>query len=325
MKNRTSFLIPMRLSSWILFIILLSKTAIANEENARYAEVDRHALAAPVEVTKSIKKLSAYLTKPFTTDEEKARAIFRWIADNITYDVEGFFSGRESASASGDVLKSRSSVCAGYSSLFEELGKAAGLNVATIDGYAKGFDYQPGDRIPAESNHSWNAIKIRDEWKLIDCTWGAGKVDDEHVYHKEFEPYYFLTKPGEFVYRHFPADKRWQLLPRPISRQEFLNLPFAGPQFFEYGFVMDSLQGAVLDWEPGHTLQFSATADVLCAADLLQKGKKWEAATLVQKDGTSFRIHILPPAAGEYILRIYARRGKGEGELPLAVCYKVIA
>jgi hypothetical protein len=326
MNNHTLFLVPLRLSCWFLFIILSFKTAVAYEDDARYAAIDRYALAAPASVTKSVKELSAYLTKPFRTDEEKARAIFRWITDNISYDVEGFFSGRESASTSSDVLQSRSSVCSGYSTLFEELGNAAGLQVATIDGYAKGFGYQPGDRIPDESNHTWNAVKINGEWKLIDCTWGAGKVEDDHAYRKEYEPYYFFTKPEEFVYRHFPKEKLWQLLPRPISRQEFLNLPLAGPIFFQYGFIMDSPQRAVLDLESENTLKFSTAVDVLCGADLSQEGNKWEGATLVQKNGLLFSIRILPPAAGEYTLNIYARKGKSsDGVIPLAVCYKVIA
>jgi len=114
---------------FILLIIYLSVASLADDES-RYAAVDQHALNAPASVTKSIAALSSYLTKPFSTDEEKARTIFRWIADNISYDVEGYFSGSKSSSESGDVLQSRSSVCAGYSSLFETLapGRIASCN-----------------------------------------------------------------------------------------------------------------------------------------------------------------------------------------------------
>ena len=38
-----------------------------------------------------------------------------------------------------DVLKSRTAVCAGYSELFYELSKVAGLNVWKINGDAKGI------------------------------------------------------------------------------------------------------------------------------------------------------------------------------------------
>jgi hypothetical protein len=325
MNNQSLLFTSLRLSCWFLLIILSFKTAIADEEDARYSAADHHALTAPASVTKSMRTLSAYLTKPFATDEEKARAIFRWITDNISYDVEGFFSGRESASASSDVLQSRSSVCSGYSILFEELGTAAGLQVATIDGYAKGFGYQPGDKIPEKSNHTWNAVKIDGQWKLVDCTWGAGKVDDTHAYRKEFEPYYFFTKPEEFVYRHLPADKSWQLLSRPVSRQEFMNLPLVEPIFFQYGFIMDSLQSAVFEMESEGTVHFSVSFDILCSADLSQKEKKWENLTLVQRDGSSFHIRILPPSPGEYTLNIYARKRNSDGILPLAVRYKIIA
>ena len=32
---------------------------------------------------------------------------------------------------------------------------------------------------PVETNHAWNAVKIdHDQWKLIDCCWGAGNVNE---------------------------------------------------------------------------------------------------------------------------------------------------
>ena len=63
----------------ILFILFLFSWSIpvSADDEARYASVDRHALQAPPSATKSVAVLSSYLTKPFTTDEEKARAIFR--------------------------------------------------------------------------------------------------------------------------------------------------------------------------------------------------------------------------------------------------------
>ena len=61
--------------------------------NYSYEEIDRHALNAPSSVEASVESLAAYLIEPATNDREKARAIFRWICENIDYNVDGFFKG----------------------------------------------------------------------------------------------------------------------------------------------------------------------------------------------------------------------------------------
>jgi transglutaminase/protease-like cytokinesis protein 3 len=270
----------------------------------RYEEVDSYALNAPESATRSIANLSRYLTAPFTQDHEKARAIFCWIAHNISYDVEGFFSGSTSSSDTRDVLQSRSSVCAGYSSLFGELGRAAGLDVETVNGYAKGFSYQPGDPIGGTSNHAWNAVRLGGTWKLIDCTWGAGSVDNAHAFIKNYEPYFFCTNPEEFVYRHLPDNPRWQLLQRPVSRNEFQNLPFVFPAFFQLGIVAQERYGAVLNIQGESTLRFSMPQDVRCMADLETGGRKMEGTVFPQRSGTITAIRVLPPSAGTFLLNL---------------------
>jgi hypothetical protein len=308
-----------------VFLLFSFDITFAADDEARYAAVDRHALQAPPSATKSVAALSSYLTKPFATDEEKARAIFRWITENITYDVEAFFSGRIKESRSADILKSRSSVCGGYSSLFEVLGRKAGLNVITISGFAKGYLYKPGDRVTRESNHAWNAIRIQGEWKFIDCTWGAGKVDDKHNYIKAFESYYFFTKPEEFIYRHLPEEKRWQLLPEPLSRQEFQNLPFVSPPYFQNSLKLKGMQTVQLDVDSESLLEISAPPEIFCTTNLEKDGNEVPSAVFLQRIDSIVQVRIKPPGKGEYILNIFAVKGTDMRLLPQAISFKVIA
>jgi hypothetical protein len=290
-----------------------------------YEEIDRHAIATPASAARSVTILSAYLTRPYARDDEKARAIFCWIAHNIAYDVDGYFSGAASASSSGDVLQSRSSVCAGYSSLFESLAREAGLAVVTINGYAKGFSYQPGDPVTGESNHAWNAVKIRGAWKLVDCTWGAGSVDNSHSFIRNYEPYYFFTDPGEFAYRHLPDDPKWQVLPRPLSRTEFQNLPFVFPVFFECAIKSTGQPGPVIEIAGEARLAFSLPADVRCMADLTRNGVKIDGAVFPQRTENGVQIRVVPPSAGNFILNLYAKHDDGSDYFPIAASYKVVA
>lgn len=306
-----------------VFLMIPPLLAIAADEEAQYAAVDRHALAAPASATESVAALSSYLTEPFETDEKKARAIFRWIADNIAYDVEGLFSGHPAQKEAGDVLQSRSSVCAGYASLFEALGREAGLEVVSISGYAKGYGYHVGDIIPDKSNHAWNAVKIDGEWKLMDPTWGAGNLNKANHYQKEFEPFYFFTKPEEFIYEHFPTEARWQLLPEPVSQEEFQDLPYVSPAFFQCGLELADAQPNVIDVSGEYMLEFSASSGTLCTANLKRGGKKLESAVFVQRSGSTFQVRVRPPGAGEYVLEIFAKQGAPKKTYAHAASFKV--
>ena len=115
--------------------------------NYSYEEIDRHALNAPASAEATVESLAAYLIEPAKNDREKARAIFRWITENIDYNVEVFFKGGTGATNSEDVLKSRKSVCYGYSDLFLSLAREAGLQAVRISGYGKGYGYHAGQEL----------------------------------------------------------------------------------------------------------------------------------------------------------------------------------
>ena len=61
-----------------------------------------------------------------------------------------------------------------YAHAFEMLCTYAGLHCTIIRGYAKGVGYEPGMKFSGNTfTHYWNAVLIRDQWKLIDANWGA--------------------------------------------------------------------------------------------------------------------------------------------------------
>jgi tripartite-type tricarboxylate transporter receptor subunit TctC len=69
---------------------------------------------------------------PAKNEREKARSIFRWVTENIDYDVLGYFAGSFEDTRSKDVLKSRKSVCGGYSDIFSSLANSAGLDMVHV-------------------------------------------------------------------------------------------------------------------------------------------------------------------------------------------------
>ncbi len=274
-------------------------------DDARYTRIDAHALAAPAEARRSIPALAAYLAAPAQDDHEKARAIFRWVTANISYvdeEADPALDLRPEA-----VLERGTAVCAGYSDLFVSLARAAGLEAVEIEGWARGYGTGPGSHFGGPKNHAWNAVRIDGAWRLIDCTWGAGSVDEEGVYRKRFQPFYFLTPPQKLRYSHFPNRARWQLLEPPVSLAEFEALPFLRPAFFRCGLFAPEPHACTLQApDPLVSVRLDAPRDAMLLVRLFREGEMITPAGLRVRSKKGQRsIDLLLPASGEYLLRVY--------------------
>jgi hypothetical protein len=300
------------------------KTAL----NYSYEKIDFHALNAPPSAEASVQSLAAYLAKPAKNDREKARAIFRWITENIDYNVEVFFKNGTGASNSDDVLKSRKSVCNGYSDIFLSLAREAGLQAVRIRGYGKGYSYQPGQKFGGPSNHAWNAVKINESWYLMDCTWGAGYVSRDKKYVRRFDDHYFMTPPSQFIYDHFPEESRWQLLDKPLLKEEYENLVYLESDFFNLGLELGQRNGTI-SADKQFNVSIKAPQNVLMIAGLEYAddgaSAKLDDYTFCQRDAEHYDIYARFPVAGSYILKAYAKHKDDPGEYTSVLEYRVNA
>lgn len=155
--------------------------------------------------------LAQQLTAPFPSLTDKARAIFTWLHHNIRYDVDAFFNNKVKPSTPAQTMQTGLAVCEGYAGLFATLAAHAGLDAHVIGGHGKGYGYTqlpPGASLPAfESNHAWNVVRIDGgQWKLIDCCWGAGAVENkgQPTFIHRFDPEQFTQTNDEFLLKHYP-------------------------------------------------------------------------------------------------------------------------
>ena len=302
----------------------------ADHPTDEFKDIDKYAINAPDNAKVSIQSLASYLTKPARNDREKARAIFRWISNNIGYDVSGFFNGTYGDSTAKGVLRSGRAVCSGYSNLFESLANASGLETVTITGYAKGYNYTPGLKFSGPTNHAWNVVKLDGKWQLVDSTWGAGSVDDSRKFIRKFEDYYFLIPPEEAIYRHFPEDPKWQLLDKPISKGQFEDLIYLEPSFFNLGLRLGNQRNATITSNGQANITLYSSEDVSVTAELKRMSKNassdkiYGSPVLVRRAGEQYIIEVLPPSPGEYILRVFGKLGNDEGSNREVMEYKVI-
>lgn len=286
--------------------------------------MDQHAAAAPPEALNSVQELADYLTKPAQNDLQKVRAIYSWVIRSIDYDVQAVRAADPGDQSAEAALKRRKGVCGSYSNLFDALAKAAGIETSQIIGFSRGADYIPGMPLPPEPNHAWNAIKLDGDWRFIDCTWAAGYIDEGGAFVRRPDDHYFLTSPDCFVYDHLPEDPQWQLLPTPVTRNDYEKMVYLRPGFFRNNLRLVSHPHMEIVSDGSLAVVLEAPDDVLLKACVKQPQAGSDAArAFVQRDGGQLKISSFIAQPGNYALRLYAKRRGDAGNYEWAADYLV--
>jgi transglutaminase/protease-like cytokinesis protein 3 len=215
-----------QLYSFLLILVFLNVFSQSKIDSLRY----KRALKAPQ--TTDVKYLARFLKVGAKTDSEVVETFYYWIAQNIEYDVNLYKSDSitdEEVSVK-NVLAKKKSICEGYANLMLELCNVAKIECEKIVGEAIN---NTDNKV---SGHAWNAVKINDEWKLIDITWGTGAFLDQELkeYSKEIDLKYLFGNPDYFIIDHFPEEERWQLLAIPISKEKFLSSEWKEMRFEKF-------------------------------------------------------------------------------------------
>ncbi len=256
----------MKISLFFLFLLPVNFVIAQN----RQSSVNTKAITSPA-------ILAQLLTANDTTDLQKVTSIFKWITENIAYNVRSFQNqsrmrptdywrededDNDTAAilrplnerVSISVLKRRTAVCEGYSRLFKMLCNYNGIMCEIVKGYGKA---NPGSQSRYfGTNHIWNAVFIDTAWRLLDATWASGFINHRDEFQKEYNPHYFLTPPAAFILDHYPEDLRWTLLPsRPLPK-EFYATPFKSSAFSRNYILSFSPATGVIEASPGDSIVF---------------------------------------------------------------------
>ncbi len=206
-----------------MLLIMLITSPMYAQPLEDFSKIDAFARQTPAAEAISVEQLAGYLTQEAQTDLEKVRAFFVWISENVRYDVPLYFdktaTNQEKLKKQQPkhILKYQKAVCEGYTNLFDDLCKVADITSEKVAGFTRFPDGEIN-----RNGHTWNAVRIEGEWFLVDNTWGAGYVDPEkRRFYKEFQESYFLVKPETFISDHFPNDPLFQMLPNPVSWEQF--------------------------------------------------------------------------------------------------------
>ena len=308
-----------------------------------FTRIDKLVGQTPEEAEASLQALAHHLARASGPNElYRTRAIFRWIADNISYDTELFkaITGKlttdkgpsantkkeepETTPAkrnrpkvrnrtAEEVLEKRSAVCGGYANIFQRLAELMGLKTEYVTGYSKAFGYTPGEDV-TRNRHAWNMVRINNRWYLLDPTWGSGYIDDEGKFVRRLNEYYFLTPPKELILTHFPEDSKYQMMSRPVTLKQFKEFVYMHPRFFRLGLGLNSHKKGLIRAQSDVTVKINCDSRVALVAGLMRDNNKLpKSYVFTQNVGSCVQVNAVFPEAGQYKLRVFAKKREDEG------------
>lgn len=248
----------------LLLLLFFAASAFAQD----YSRVDNLVRAYPKSFG-SPQKLADQINADFTTETDKVRAAFTWIALNIRYDLKAYQDGTNTVAYSysseadrlakeqefriryaNKTMSTKRGVCQDYASLFHIVCDAIGVKCIDILGTSKAHPAQIG-KLPKALDHQWNAVKIGNEWKLIDVTWASGSVDMQTgKFKQEFNDGYFFTAPEVLFLNHYPDDKRLLMIDK--SPQDFADLPLYYGNYVKANYEIASPEEGIVSAASGN-------------------------------------------------------------------------
>ena len=221
----------------ILFTCIVFN-GLAQKQGRNFKPIDEYVKKMGTLDSMNMGTISNVLTKNYADKTDKVRAIYDWIAYNISYDIKNARNGGADKNSSTEVLLYRKATGAGYASLFQDMCSSAGIRCLTADGFVKFGSEQINESKP-EINHSWAVIQLGqspEAWYYADPCWGSGYTDAEFkTFTQSFNPDYFFADLTIFNLQHYPDNTAWQLGPGPKNKKDFFNLPVIKSAAYEFG------------------------------------------------------------------------------------------
>ncbi|MDP4084303.1 MAG: transglutaminase-like domain-containing protein [Bacillota bacterium] len=131
--------------------------------------------------------LAHRITNGKSTNVEKSRAIFEWVAKNISYNDRLVNSTNPPLYSALQTYQSRVVLCSGYADLSAALHRAVGIETKVMYG----------------QNHAWDEVKLNGKWQPEDPTYGSGFININtskfvHSYHPAYFTKTDMHMEGEY-------------------------------------------------------------------------------------------------------------------------------
>lgn len=154
------------------------------------------------DIPAEIRTLSDEIVGDETNAYKKILAIHRWVAQNISYDCDGFNGKSEIASLPVEVLQTKKAVCSGYANLTQALIQAQGIPCMETKALCA-FSIEPSfadASIPqTEKDHTYVEAYVNNRWVVMDPTWDSKNRFENGTFQKNPSTSIYFDITPEFL------------------------------------------------------------------------------------------------------------------------------
>jgi hypothetical protein len=293
----------------IAIIIVFFYTDVFSQQT-NFAVIDSFSINIGKADSLTVQQLTYKLTDRYKDPALKVRSIYTWVAHNISYDCPAFHSEGRRKIEPQDVFKLRKAVCEGYANLFREMCSLANVQCVTIDGFARNGSEPFGEEMKMP-NHTWNAVRLDNGWRMVDVTWGSGHTDKKvKQFTQQFSDVYFFPDPYKFVLNHYPKIESWKPAKTRLSQKNFFDNPAIAQGYFMYGLTAFSPQNGIIKTKADKLVRLSFSSSDISSIKsvsvvLGEDKKQVELATEFQVSGNTISLDIAYDKPAVYPLAIY--------------------
>jgi hypothetical protein len=245
-----------------LFLLLVSFNTNAQTNGRDFTAIDAYVKSLGPLDSMSMGTINNVVSNKFTDKIDKARAIYYWIAHNITYDVKAARSNSTIKNTPTDVLLYRKATGIGFASLFQDMCSSADIRCLTVDGFIKNNTEQIGEK-ETEINHSWAVVQLGqspETWFYVDPALASGYTDaDMKVFTPHYTDAYFFTEKETFNLQHYPDNEAWKLGIAPKGKKDFFEMPVVKVAAVEFGLKKSFPNDGRLKVKANKAVKFSFT------------------------------------------------------------------
>ena len=276
-----------KLAFLMTMLLLLLVSGADTFAQGNYVEIDKLPNETEPHVSKTsydYSLVAKQLTRGCETDLQKIEAIYDWITRNIAYDTSF------SIYTADECFDQKKGVCQAYCELFYRIATAAGLRVEIVSGISRDiFGRVQG------GGHAWLFAYTREnQGILLDPTWDAGSVNGTEFTRDAYHRNWFGVDPEWMILSHYPKDPSYQLIPEPMSEEEFRSLDCPISLQRTYGFNVDEMYSRAR----AHTLSMPRVTGG-CAGDFILLDAPIDRNLVV---GRSYKFRIRVKDRKEFVL-----------------------
>ncbi|XP_064641410.1 uncharacterized protein LOC135496179 isoform X2 [Lineus longissimus] len=315
--------------------VLYVSADVFEELDTEVIEIAQHEQASYIELVRD-------LTRRCKTELDRVRAIFRWITVKDLSKIRFEADERINPESLLGMLKGIKEGKASYHDLFKRLCGYAGIHCTVIQGYSKGAGYRPGMKVEHKAfRNTWTAVNVNKSWRFVNCNWGARHYKNTSPIKQEpagkdlcykCDEFYFLTDPEDHIFQHFPDDKKWQLLRRPITMIEFMKLPVLKSPFFNAGLMKPThkLEDRIYTQDGRIEIAFKMRKfpGLHCTLELIEGRTvipEPEGHSLIRIIDEEVIFLVTPPDIGRYFFNVYVAENWKSNSLEHAAAFLIFA